>query len=115
MRLLQVQDLLTSIMSSGKSVEQQEGDVVAVLTWLRFSSSRLLIWNKNYNIKPREISAAQVWSIICLHSADFMLPHPDTAASLTDVSLPPAAVFWGKRNAVLNWSRKTPRASLSII
>ncbi len=46
--------------SSGKPTEEQEGGLVAILTWLRFSSSRLLTWNKNYNIKPREISAAQV-------------------------------------------------------
>ena len=66
MRLVHVQEVLSAIMGSGKSVEEQEGDVVAVLTWLRFSSSRLLTWNKNYNIKPREISAAQVWFIPCL-------------------------------------------------
>lgn len=78
MRLVHVQELLTAIMSSGKSVEQQEGDVVAVLTWLRFSSSRLLTWNKNYNIKPREISAAQVWSIPCLPVVcHFHVLHPD--------------------------------------
>ncbi|KAL3137437.1 hypothetical protein ABBQ32_006958 [Trebouxia sp. C0010 RCD-2024] len=52
-------DLLTLVTSSGKPRERQEGDLVALLTWLRFSSSRLLVWNKNYNIKPREISAAQ--------------------------------------------------------
>ena len=46
--------------SGDKSAEDEEGALVAVLTWLRFSSSRLLTWNKNYNIKPREISAAQV-------------------------------------------------------
>ena len=46
--------------SGGKPTEEQEGALVAILTWLRFSSSRLLTWNKNYNIKPREISAAQV-------------------------------------------------------
>ncbi len=46
--------------SGGKPTEEQEAPLVAILTWLRCSSSRLLTWNKNYNIKPREISAAQV-------------------------------------------------------
>ena len=46
--------------SGGKPTEEQEASLVAILTWLRFSSSRLLTWNKNYNIKPREIGAAQV-------------------------------------------------------
>ena len=34
--------------------------------WLRFSAQRLLVWNKNYNIKPREISAAQVCVCMCV-------------------------------------------------
>jgi alpha-glucan, water dikinase len=29
------------------------------MLWLRFSAARLLEWNHNYNIKPREVSAAQ--------------------------------------------------------
>jgi hypothetical protein len=33
--------------------------LVAVATWLRMSAMRLLTWNRNYNVKPREISAAQ--------------------------------------------------------
>lgn len=32
--------------------------LVAVAVWLRLSSLRLLTWNHNYNVKPREISAA---------------------------------------------------------
>jgi len=34
--------------------------LMAVAVWLRLSAMRLLTWNRNYNIKPREISAAQV-------------------------------------------------------
>ncbi|KAG5520839.1 hypothetical protein RHGRI_033418 [Rhododendron griersonianum] len=30
-----------------------------LLVWLRFVATRQLIWNKNYNVKPREISQAQ--------------------------------------------------------
>lgn len=33
--------------------------ITAVAVWLRLSALRLLTWNRNYNIKPREISAAQ--------------------------------------------------------
>lgn len=36
------------------------GALAAVGMWLRFSSARLLLWNRDYNVKPREISAAQV-------------------------------------------------------
>lgn len=32
---------------------------MAVAMWLRFASARLLVWNNNYNVKPREISAKQ--------------------------------------------------------
>ena len=55
-----LQDLVLAATKSKRPAEEEEADLVAVLTWLRFSSSRLLTWNKNYNIKPREISAAQV-------------------------------------------------------
>ncbi|BDA43844.1 Alpha-glucan water dikinase, chloroplastic at C-terminar half [Coccomyxa sp. Obi] len=33
--------------------------LAALAVWLRFSAARLLTWNSNYNVKPREISAAQ--------------------------------------------------------
>ncbi|KAA8533188.1 hypothetical protein F0562_033279 [Nyssa sinensis] len=33
--------------------------LAGILVWMRFMATRQLIWNKNYNIKPREISKAQ--------------------------------------------------------
>ncbi|KAL8519122.1 hypothetical protein ACS0TY_010167 [Phlomoides rotata] len=33
--------------------------LAAILVWMRFMATRQLIWNKNYNVKPREISQAQ--------------------------------------------------------
>ncbi|CAN8305598.1 unnamed protein product [Cochlearia groenlandica] len=30
-----------------------------ILVWMRFMAIRQLVWNKNYNVKPREISRAQ--------------------------------------------------------
>ncbi|KZV25491.1 alpha-glucan water dikinase, chloroplastic [Dorcoceras hygrometricum] len=33
--------------------------LAAILVWMRFMAIRQLIWNKNYNVKPREISKAQ--------------------------------------------------------
>ncbi|KAI5078481.1 hypothetical protein GOP47_0006152 [Adiantum capillus-veneris] len=33
--------------------------LAAILVWMRFMATRQLVWNKNYNVKPREISAAQ--------------------------------------------------------
>ncbi|WOH14790.1 hypothetical protein DCAR_0934313 [Daucus carota subsp. sativus] len=40
---------------------KSEGDLglIGILVWLRFMACRQLNWNKNYNIKPREISEAQ--------------------------------------------------------
>ena len=40
--------------------------MVGVAVWLRLSAKRLLTWNRNYNVKPREISAAQVSPGPCL-------------------------------------------------
>lgn len=33
--------------------------LVGILVWMRFMATRQLTWNRNYNVKPREISAAQ--------------------------------------------------------
>ncbi|TVU11220.1 hypothetical protein EJB05_44793, partial [Eragrostis curvula] len=33
--------------------------IVGIFVWIRFMATRQLIWNKNYNVKPREISKAQ--------------------------------------------------------
>ncbi|KAM7269112.1 hypothetical protein ACFE04_024609 [Oxalis oulophora] len=33
--------------------------LAGMLVWMRFMATRQLIWNKNYNVKPREISQAQ--------------------------------------------------------
>lgn len=33
--------------------------LAAIMVWIRFMATRQLIWNKNYNVKPREISKAQ--------------------------------------------------------
>lgn len=36
-----------------------EGQLMAVAVWLRLAAARLLVWNHNYNVKPREISTSQ--------------------------------------------------------
>ncbi|KAK1279421.1 hypothetical protein QJS04_geneDACA002774 [Acorus gramineus] len=33
--------------------------LAGILVWMRFMATRQLTWNKNYNVKPREISKAQ--------------------------------------------------------
>ncbi|XP_040380962.1 alpha-glucan water dikinase, chloroplastic [Oryza brachyantha] len=33
--------------------------IIGIFVWVRFMATRQLIWNKNYNVKPREISKAQ--------------------------------------------------------
>ncbi|OAY62835.1 Alpha-glucan water dikinase, chloroplastic [Ananas comosus] len=33
--------------------------LAGILVWMRFMATRQLVWNKNYNVKPREISKTQ--------------------------------------------------------
>ncbi|EOA18356.1 hypothetical protein CARUB_v10006877mg [Capsella rubella] len=35
-----------------------EGGCIGIMVWMRFMATRHLTWNKNYNVKPREISEA---------------------------------------------------------
>ncbi|KAH0756297.1 hypothetical protein KY290_026567 [Solanum tuberosum] len=46
-------DLIEDATSAG------ELGFTGILVWMRFMATRQLIWNKNYNVKPREISKAQ--------------------------------------------------------
>ena len=50
-----------------------EAGLVAMATWFRFMALRQLVWNNDYNIKPREISAAQLkctTQLAALHKDD---------------------------------------------
>ena len=51
-----------------------EADLAATTVWLRFAAARLLLWNHNYNVKPREISAAQTKLTVALTSV--WVAHP---------------------------------------
>ncbi|KAJ8438525.1 hypothetical protein Cgig2_024614 [Carnegiea gigantea] len=42
-----------------EAVDAGELGLAGILVWMRFMATRQLIWNKNYNVKPREISSAQ--------------------------------------------------------
>nr|AIR93787.1 glucan water dikinase [Kalanchoe fedtschenkoi] len=42
-----------------QAVGAGELGLAGILVWMRFMATRQLIWNKNYNVKPREISKAQ--------------------------------------------------------
>ncbi|XP_009631505.1 alpha-glucan water dikinase, chloroplastic isoform X1 [Nicotiana tomentosiformis] len=48
---------------AGDLIEEATGagelGFAGILVWMRFMATRQLIWNKNYNVKPREISKAQ--------------------------------------------------------
>ena len=48
-----VSDLMDQAKNTGKL------GLAGILVWMRFMATRQLIWNKNYNVKPREISKAQ--------------------------------------------------------
>ncbi|KAL8137845.1 hypothetical protein V2J09_003846 [Rumex salicifolius] len=43
----------------GEALEAGELGLAGILVWMRFMATRQLVWNKNYNVKPREISKAQ--------------------------------------------------------
>ncbi|GMJ09703.1 STARCH EXCESS 1 [Hibiscus trionum] len=43
----------------GQAKDTGELGLAGILVWMRFMATRQLIWNKNYNVKPREISKAQ--------------------------------------------------------
>jgi len=47
------------MLNDGRGSDDPEGAMTLLYVWLRFCEIRQLVWNKNYNIKPREISAAQ--------------------------------------------------------
>ncbi len=55
----QASELVDNVSGVGDWGEKQAA-LCGVAVWLRLSAMRLLPWNRNYNIKPREISAAQV-------------------------------------------------------
>uniref|UniRef100_A0A0C9S6E6 TSA: Wollemia nobilis Ref_Wollemi_Transcript_11183_4962 transcribed RNA sequence n=2 Tax=Wollemia nobilis TaxID=56998 RepID=A0A0C9S6E6_9CONI len=42
-----------------KAKNEGELSLAGILVWMRFMATRQLTWNKNYNVKPREISVAQ--------------------------------------------------------
>lgn len=42
-----------------RAKDEGELGLAGILVWMRFMATRQLTWNKNYNVKPREISAAQ--------------------------------------------------------
>ncbi|CAI5459203.1 unnamed protein product [Closterium sp. Yama58-4] len=50
-------NLGTQVLDKAKA--QGELGLAAVFVWFRYMASRQLVWNKNYNVKPREISVAQ--------------------------------------------------------
>lgn len=54
------QDLLDEALQRDTDDGALLASVAAILVWMRFSAARHLTWNRNYNVKPREISAAQV-------------------------------------------------------
>lgn len=44
---------------TNRAKDEGELGLAGILVWMRFMATRQLTWNKNYNVKPREISAAQ--------------------------------------------------------
>lgn len=57
-RYNRVSDLLDDVMS-GQYGKDWEDPMAKLFVWLRFSSTRQLTWQRNYNTQPRILSAAQ--------------------------------------------------------
>ena len=55
-----LQELIEEALQRDKEGGDLTASVAALAVWMRFSAARHLTWNRNYNVKPREISAAQV-------------------------------------------------------
>ena len=45
--------------ASEKSIAKAVAAAAKIYVWLRYSSNRKLTWQRNYNVKPRELSSAQ--------------------------------------------------------
>lgn len=52
--------LVQGLVEAAVMRDDYDSALVAIAVWLRYSAARHLTWNRNYNVKPREISAAQV-------------------------------------------------------
>ena len=52
--------LVQGLVEAAVMRDDYDSALVAITVWLRYSAARHLTWNLNYNVKPREISAAQV-------------------------------------------------------
>jgi hypothetical protein len=52
--------LVQGLVEAAVMRDDYDSALVAIAVWLRYSAARHLTWNLNYNVKPREISAAQV-------------------------------------------------------
>jgi alpha-glucan,water dikinase len=65
-----------SVASEIRDAAITEGVLSVHTLWLRFTAARLLVWNHNYNVKPREVSAAQRRLASAL--SDMWLRHPWT-------------------------------------
>ncbi|CAJ1940177.1 unnamed protein product [Sphenostylis stenocarpa] len=50
-------NIASDLMDEAKSAGRL--GLAGILVWMRFMATRQLVWNKNYNVKPREISKAQ--------------------------------------------------------
>lgn len=55
-----IQFLMQGLVEAAVTRDDYDAALVAIAAWLRYSAARHLTWNRNYNVKPREIGAAQV-------------------------------------------------------
>jgi alpha-glucan,water dikinase len=51
--------LCSSLMTKALEGKNPEADLSKLFVWMRLSALKQLTWQRNYNTKPRELSAAQ--------------------------------------------------------
>eukprot|EP00898_Chlorokybus_atmophyticus_P006193 jgi/Chlat1/6575/Chrsp45S05941 len=52
-------NLANGLVDTAVSSKNPPADLAKIFVWLRYSAQRKLTWQRNYNVKPRELSAAQ--------------------------------------------------------
>ena len=76
--------VMQGLVEAAVARDDYDSALIAIAVWLRYSAARHLTWNRNYNVKPREISAAQVQRLISVrkHAFESVKPHSNGAEDI---------------------------------
>lgn len=87
--------LCSSLMTKALEGKQPEADLSKLYVWMRLSALKQLTWQRNYNTKPRELSAAQ--AALTSKFADFYKLDP-TLRPIMQVRQSPLVLGRGNRS-----------------